>query len=204
MEKINENIMFLYGTGGHARVIMDILKAEGINVEAFIDDNKELKELMGIKILHEITPAMFPIIISIGDNRTRKMISEKVNAEYGIAVHPSAIISDSVAIDKGTVIMQGAIIQACTQIGKHCIINTGASVDHECIIEDFVHISPKATLCGNVIVGEGSWIGAGSVIIPGIKIGRWSIIGAGSVVDKDIPDKTIYLGNRCKFIKSLE
>lgn len=44
--------MFLYGAGGHAKVIMDILKAERKLVEALIDDNKELNELMGVKVFH--------------------------------------------------------------------------------------------------------------------------------------------------------
>ncbi len=196
--------MFLYGAGGHAKVIMDILKAEGKLVEALIDDNKELNELMGVKVLHSINQTMSPLIVSIGDNNTRRLIAEKVNATFGIAIHPSAIISDSVKIDVGTVVMQGVIIQACTQIGRHCIVNTGASIDHECVIDDFVHISPRVTLCGNIHVGEGTWIGAGTVVIPGVKIGRWSIIGAGSVVDKDIPDGVLALGNRCRIIKSLE
>lgn len=196
--------MFLYGAGGHAKVIMDILKAEGKLVEALIDDNKELNELMEVKVLHSINQTMSPLIVSIGDNNTRRLIAEKVNATFGIAIHPSAIISDSVKIDVGTVVMQGVIIQACTQIGRHCIVNTGASIDHECVIDDFVHISPRVTLCGNIHVGEGTWIGAGTVVIPGVKIGKWSIIGAGSVVDKDIPDGVLALGNRCRIIKSLE
>ena len=196
--------MFLYGAGGHAKVIMDILKAERKLVEALIDDNKELNELMGVKVFHSINQAMSPLIVSIGDNNTRRLIAEKVNATFGMAIHPSAIISDSVKIDVGTVVMQGGIIQACTQIGRHCIVNTGASIDHECVIGDFAHISPRVTLCGNIHGGEGTWIGAGTVVIPGVKIGKWSIIGAGSVVDKDIPDGVLALGNRCRVIKSLE
>lgn len=195
--------MFLYGAGGHAKVIMDILRAEGKDIEALIDDNKELKEVMGVKVVNGRLDKISPLIISIGNNKTRKLIADRVKAEFGRAMHPSAIISDSAVIEAGTVVMQGAIVQACAHIGKHCIINTGASVDHECVIEDFVHISPHATLCGNVHVGEGAWIGAGATVIPGVKIGKWSVIGAGSVVVRDIPDGVLALGNRCKVIKKL-
>ena len=82
------------------------------------------------------------------------------------------------------------------KIGRHCIVNTGVSVDHECQIEDFVHLSPHSTLCGNVHIGEGTWIGAGSTVIQGINIGKWCVIGAGSVVSKNIPDGTLFVGNR--------
>lgn len=195
--------MFLYGAGGHAKVIMDILKAEGKLVEALIDDNEGVDELMGAKVLHNVNCGISPLIVSIGNNRIRRSIAEKVDAVFGMAVHPSAIVSGSAKVDVGTVVMQGVIIQACVQIGKHCIINTGASIDHECVIDDFVHISPRVTLCGNVHVGEGTWIGAGTVVIPGVKIGKWTVIGAGSVVDKDIPDGVLALGNRCEIVKTL-
>ena len=195
--------MFLYGAGGHAKVIMDILKAEGKLVEALIDDNEGVDELMGVKVLHNVNCGISPLIVSIGNNRIRRSIAEKVDAVFGMAVHPSAIVSGSAKVDVGTVVMQDVIIQACVQIGSHCIINTGASIDHECVIDDFVHISPRVTLCGNVHVGEGTWIGAGTVVIPGVKIGKWTVIGAGSVVDKDIPDGVLALGNRCEIVKTL-
>ena len=182
--------MYLYGASGHAKVIMDILHASNIKIDALIDDNENINELHNYKVLHEITNAS-PIIISVGANSIRKKISEKLTGEFGSAIHPSAIISPTAKINEGTVVMQGAIIQSDAIIGKHCIINTSTSIDHECIIGDFAHISPGAILCGNVSIGEGSWIGAGTTIIPGVKIGRWSIIGAGSVVTRDIPDGAV-------------
>lgn len=72
--------MFLYGAGGHAKVIMDILKAEGKLVEALIDDNEGLDELMGVKVLHNVNCEISPLIVSIGNNRIRRSIAEKVDA----------------------------------------------------------------------------------------------------------------------------
>lgn len=195
--------MYLYGASGHAMVIMDILKAYGISIEGLVDDNPERNDLLGFPVFHGKLDAS-PLIISIGNNKIRKKIAESYSAEFGIAVHPSAIVSEYAQIGEGTVVMQGAIIQTCAKVGKHCIINTGASVDHECQIDDYVHISPHATLCGNVHVGEGTWIGAGTTVIQGVKIGKWCMIGAGSVVTKDIPDGVLAVGNRCKIIKKIE
>lgn len=194
--------MYLYGASGHAKVIMEILKANGVEIEGLVDDNPDIIELLGYPVYHQRTD-LSPMIVSIGNNAIRKHIVEKLSVEFGQAIHPTAIVSHTAIIEEGTVIMQGAIVQACTRIGKHCIINTGASVDHECIIKNFVHISPHATLCGNVHVGEGSWVAAGTVVLPGVKIGKWSVIGAGSVVSKDIPDGVLAVGNRCKVIKKL-
>lgn len=195
--------MYLYGASGHAMVIMDILKANGISIEGLVDDNPERKDLLGYPVFHGKNDAS-PLIISIGNNKVRKKIAKNYSAEFGTAIHPSAIVSEYAQIGDGTVVMQGAIIQTCAKVGKHCIINTGASVDHECLIGDYVHISPHATLCGNVHVGEGTWIGAGTTVIQGVKIGKWCMIGAGSVVTKDIPDGVLAVGNRCKIIKKIE
>lgn len=195
--------MYLYGASGHAKVIMDILRANNESIDALFDDNEALSDLMGYPVRRS-SEVKGPLIISIGSNEIRKKIAEMLDVEFGTAIHPSAIVSPDANIDKGTVVMQGAIIQSCAHIGKHCIVNTGVSVDHECIVEDYVHVSPHATLCGNVHVGEGTWIGAGSVVIQGITIGKGCIIGAGSVVTKDIPDNVLAVGNRCKVIRNLK
>lgn len=194
--------MYLYGASGHAKVIIDILRANNETIEALFDDNDKIHHLLDYPVLRS-SEVRGPLIISIGGNDIRRKIAEVLNVTFGKAFHPSAIISEETEIKEGTVVMQGAIIQSGVRIGSHCIINTGASVDHECMIGDYAHISPHCTLCGNVQVGEGSWIGAGTTIIPGIKIGKWSVIGAGSVVTKDIPDKVLAVGNRCKIIKHL-
>ena len=194
--------MYLYGASGHAKVIIDILRANQIEINGLVDDNPNVQELLGISVLHQ-SNGLSHFIISIGNNQIRKTIAEQLKTSFGKAIHPSAIISPNSLIDEGTVVMQGAIVQSCATIGKHCIINTGASVDHECVIEDYVHISPHATLCGNVHVGEGSWVAAGSVVLPGVKIGKWSVIGAGSVVAKDIPDGVLAVGNRCRVLKKI-
>ena len=194
--------MYLYGASGHAKVIIDILRANHEPIEALFDDNEEIHCLFDYPVLRS-SEVCGPLIISIGNNGVRRKIAEKLQVEYGRGFHPSAIISEKAVIKEGTVVMQGAIVQSDCRIGSHCIINTGASVDHECRLGDYVHISPHCTLCGNVQVGEGTWIGAGSVVIPGVKIGKWSIVGAGSVVTKDIPDGVLAVGNRCKVIKNI-
>lgn len=194
--------MYLYGASGHAKVIIDILKSSRIELEGLVDDNPNVNELLGYPVFHR-KANISPLIISIGDNKIRQEIVHKLNVEFGIAIHPSAIMSPTATVEEGTVIMQGAIIQSCVHVGKHCIINTGTSVDHECVIEDYVHISPHSTLCGNVHVSEGTWIGAGSTILPGVKIGKWCVIGAGSVVTKNIPDGVLAVGNRCKILKKI-
>lgn len=194
---------YLYGASGHAKVIMDILSANGLKIAGFIDDNIQLNNFMGYPVFHE-AKGKESMIISIGNNLIRKKIALKlVNTNFIKAIHPSSSISTNSSIANGTVIMHGAIIQSCTVIGNHCIVNTSATIDHDCIINDFVHISPNATLCGNVHVGEGSQVSAGAVVIPGVKIGKWSFIAAGAIVVRDVPDNTMVMGNPATIKKTI-
>jgi sugar O-acyltransferase (sialic acid O-acetyltransferase NeuD family) len=193
--------VYLYGAGGHAKVIIDILKSNQITVPKIFDDNPDIHTFMEIPVLH--TDIHSPVIISIGNNEVRKkIVNELNNVVFSPAVIAQSVsVSDFATVDEGTVVMQGVIIQSSVKIGKHSIINTGASIDHDCLIQDYVHIAPGAILCGNVQIGEGSFIGAGTTIMQGIKIGKWSVIGAGSVVIRDIPDNVTAFGSPCKIIK---
>lgn len=194
--------MYLYGAGGHAKVIIDILKSNQIIVDGLFDDQDGIGELLGYPVFSS-SDVRAPLIVSIGNNQMRQRIALSLRLEYGQAIHPSAIVSEMSRVAEGTVVMQGAIIQSCAVIGRHCIINTGASVGHDCRIADFVHISPHATLCGNVSIGEGTHIGAGTTVIPGVTIGKWCVIGAGSVVTHNIPDEVLAFGNNCQVRRTL-
>ncbi len=197
-------MIYLYGAGGHAKVIIDILECCGKTVSGIFDDDpaKTIWDFPNLKFPGLFNFSSDELILSIGNNLIRKRIADTVNANYYTAIHPSAIISSYSAIGEGSVVMGGALINADARIGKHCIINSHASVDHDCILNDFVHISPNATLSGDVFVGECTHIGSGAIIIPGKKIGTNVTIGAGAIVITDIPDNTVAVGNPARIIKT--
>ncbi len=190
--------MYLYGASGHAKVIIDILAERSIDIQGVFDDDIKKKDISGYPVTSvpsDIETLDGQFIISIGDNKIRKNLSEKYSLLYGTAIHLSCSISDSVDIGFGTVIMANSVINASSKIGEHVIINTSASIDHDCNIENYVHISPSACLCGGVIIMTGTHVGAGAIILPGVKVGSWSIVGAGAIVLQDIPDYSIAVGN---------
>lgn len=200
--------MYLYGAGGHSKVITEILNSLGTTVIGMFDDRPPMAKFKimeirdGIRLLGEGFPTLdAPLIISVGNNARRAELVSLIDATYGTAIHRTAIVSEQVTIGLGTVVLHGSIIQAGTKIGAHVLINTAASIDHDNIIGDYAHISPHATLCGHVQVGEGTHIGAGAIVIPSVRIGRWCTIGAGAVVIKDIPDFATAVGNPARVIK---
>ncbi|OCL25572.1 transferase [Orenia metallireducens] len=207
MEKI-----VVIGSGGHAKVVIDILLKriknlkENIKIIGILDDDdtKVGSELYGIPVIGNIDKINYldkdiSYLIAIGNNLIRKQIKNKFkNIKYFTAIHPSVIIGKDVLIGEGTVVMPGVVINGSTNIGEHCIINTSAVIDHDNRIENFVHISPNVSLAGEVRIGECSWIGIGSSIIQDVYIGKNTIIGAGSVVTRHIGDNKIAYGVPCK------
>lgn len=197
--------LFLFGAGGHAKVVLELFEEAGRPVSGFVADRPEIQALLGYPV-HAwsdgaVTGADW--VIAIGDNATRRKKAALPGLSFLKIAHRSAYISPRASWGEGTVVMSGASIHTCADIGVHCIINTQASVDHDCRLGDFVHIAPHATLCGDVSVGEGTLIGAGAVVVPGTRIGRWSVIGAGSVIRNDIPDGVLVAGNPGRiFIKN--
>ncbi len=200
--------VYLYGSSGHGKVIKEIANNSNVNVVAFVDDNPKSNILLNVPVfktsqLEDVIDNK-QFVISIGNNKIRKIISEKLSKISDAIIDTSAQISNFVTIGKGTVVMPSVVINPDTNIGAHVILNTGAIIEHDCKIGDFAHISPNATITGGVSVGEGTHIGAGAIVIPGIKIGKWVTVGAGAVIINDIPDYTTVVGNPGKIIKRKE
>lgn len=204
--------IILLGAGGHAAVILDILKAqiangEKIKIKGLLDDANKT-ECMGYPVLgstleaNDFNEENTYFIIAVGSNEIRYNLSEKYgHLKFFTAIHPSVIIGSQVQIGDGTVVMPNVVINANSQIGQHVIINTGVIVEHDNWIGDHVHLAPNATLCGTVRVKTLTHIGAGTTVIQGRTVGRQSIIGAGATVITDIPDGVVAVGTPAKVIK---
>ena len=189
----------ILGAGGHAHVIADIIRANGDQVLAFLDDNSNVPDRSGtISDYAKYENCQF--VIGVGNTEVRKLFS-RLPLQWYTAIHPSAIISQSALVKEGTVIMPNAVINAGAKIGRHCIINSSAVIEHDNVIEDFVHVSVGSKLGGNVHIGKATWIGIGATVSNNINICCDSMIGAGAVVINDINTCGVYAGVPAKMIK---
>lgn len=196
--------MYLFGASGHGKVVAEIIEANEITIEAFIDFDDSKSLVWNYEVIQKVPEISIDGIISIGNNEIRKSIVEKYpQFRYTVLIHPNTFLSKRAEVGEGTVIMAGVSINSDVRIGKHCIVNTNASIDHECLISDFVHISPNVALAGNIEIGEGTHIGIGACIIQGVRIGKWCTIGAGSVIINNIPDGCTVVGNPGRIIKKI-
>jgi sugar O-acyltransferase (sialic acid O-acetyltransferase NeuD family) len=198
----------VYGAGGHAQVVIDVLRASGLDVRRQYNDRPENQHPATVNVhpgirrvgQENFPPVDVPVVLAVGINGERAELDRMLDATYAQAIHPSALIAPTATIGEGTVVLHGAVVQPNARLGRHVLINTAASVDHDCVVEDYAHISPHATLSGHVHIGEGTHIGAGAVLIPKIRVGRWCRVGAGAVVVRDLPDHCTAVGNPARIL----
>jgi sugar O-acyltransferase (sialic acid O-acetyltransferase NeuD family) len=204
----------VYGAGGQARVLLELMDRAAISpIAGIVDDNADFHgtKINGIMVLGPIERLASLIrvhrihraVIAVGNNADRKKLAEHARAlglRLPVLIHPQAYVSPTAKLGDGSVVMAGAVVGAFAVMGELGIVNTRASVDHDCYIGDSVHIAPGATLAGGVTVGNGSLIGVGASVLPGLCIGDDSVVGAGSVVLRDVPSNTTVVGNPARVI----
>jgi sugar O-acyltransferase (sialic acid O-acetyltransferase NeuD family) len=174
----------IFGSGGHARVIAEMLPRD---YSPIFLENENVPE--GITLG----------IIGVGDNILRKKIAEKVLAKYpafefATIVSKTAFISPSAKLGVGSVVMPHSIIHTSANIGKHCIVNTAAVIEHDNTFGDYSSIASNAATGGDCVIGELAFIGLGASVKHGITIGKNSLIGVGAAVVKDVAENTIVIG----------
>lgn len=198
----------IWGAGGHAKVVTEILELDGGWVIAGYLDGVDPERwrtafegypiLGGLEALAELRQRRVGhIALAIGDNQARRRAGEAAQAmgfELVTAIHPHAYVSAKAVLGKGVVCAAGSVVGPASVVSEGVIVNTGAIVDHDCKLGSYSHIAPGAKLAGNVEVGAGAWIGLGAAVLEKMRIGEMTMIGAGAVVTKNIPSGMVAFG----------
>jgi sugar O-acyltransferase (sialic acid O-acetyltransferase NeuD family) len=195
---------YIYGAGGHGKVVLDAMQVAHIDCTGFVDD-KEVSNWAGLSVLKlsdlVLENSMY-FHLAIGNNKTREnIVAQLKNANFFSVTHPSAVIARTAQIGLGTFLAAQSVVAPDAKIGSHCIINHAAVVDHDCVVGDYTHIAPQCILGGGVKVGKGVLIGTGAVVLPGITIADYAVIGAGAVVTKYVAAGMTVVGNPAKSIE---
>ena len=209
---MNDRVL-IFGAGGHARVVIDIILEQDVYaIAGIVDDYEPLHgtEVFGHLVLgklEEIEAAAYAdclFVVAIGGNQARMAASKRV-AEQGFRfatpIHPSVVIGRGVSIGTGSVFMAGVVINPNADIGEHTVINTGATIDHDCQIADYAQVAPGAHLAGDVRIGRAAYVGIGASVIQGVRIGEGTMVGAGAAVVHDLPANVTAVGVPARIIK---
>ncbi|MFV0624700.1 hypothetical protein ACBY01_11935 [Sphingomonas sp. ac-8] len=207
--------VFIFGTGGHARDVAEVVRAIG-RVPVFVThDIAEIERWSGKDTICLETDAVATptaeFAIGIGDGNVRARVAATYpQLRFPALIHPDTSFAEGqralAEAATGTVVFAGVRIMAGVGIGRFCTLNLNATVSHDCEIDDFANLSPGANVAGNVRIGRGAWIGIGAIVNQGadakkLEIGANTVVGSGAVVLRDCEPDSIYVGNPARKIR---
>jgi sugar O-acyltransferase (sialic acid O-acetyltransferase NeuD family) len=203
--------VLVFGGGGHAKAVIDLLLSlDQYTLAGILDDRLSPgTRVLGVPVLG--TRALLPILKERGvpmavnavggilDINIRVRIFELLAAagyEVPSILHPRVTLERSAVVEPGVQVFANAYVGSEAILHEKCMINTGAVVSHDCSIGTYTHIAPGALLAGHVHVGDRSLVGMGVTTAVGVRIGSGVRIGNAAIVLADVPDRTIIQAGR--------
>lgn len=205
-DSVGEPIV-IYGAGGHARVIIDLIREgyRGLEIVGIVDDADDPPgEVLGVPVVGDARrfgelrdQGVELAALGIGavtHNALRAELFRRLVAEgfrVPNLIHPDATVAPSVQMGRGNQIFGGAIVSSSVRLGDNGIVNANAVVSHDCRVEDHVHLTPNATLAGGVRVGQRTVVGMGVTVYLGVDIGADVVVANGRHILEDVDDDTV-------------
>lgn len=207
--------VFIFGAGGHARDVAEVVHALNRTPVFVTRDPAERDGWTGVDAValeaEAVRIANADFAIGIGDGGGRARVAHAYpGLRFPALVHPDTSFArgqqEVVAAARGTVVFAGVRLMAGVTVGAFCAFNLNVTVSHDCDVGDFVNLSPGANIAGNVRIGRGAWIGIGAVVNQGsddrkLEIGAGTMIGSGAVVLKNCEPQSVYVGNPVRKIR---
>lgn len=214
-----ENIVIV-GSSGHAKVVIDIVEAEGrYAIAGLLDRFRQIGEqtlgylvlgqeedLPALRTRHALTGA----IVAIGENFVRAQVAGRIERElcpglpFVAAIHPRAAVGRGAAIGAGTVVMAGVSVGPDCAVGRFCVLNTNSSLDHDSAMGDFSSLAPGVATGGKCRIGAYSAVGIGAALLHGVRIGDHTVVGAGATVLEDLESCRVAYGTPARVVRQRE
>jgi acetyltransferase-like isoleucine patch superfamily enzyme len=135
-----------------------------------------------------------------------------------VIVGDQACVRERCTIGDDVVIGRGALVENDTSVGARTKIQAEAYVTAYSTLEDEVFIAPCVVTTNDNFMGRtekrhalrkgptirrGARIGGAAILLPGIEVGEEAFVGAGAVVLKDVPARTVVVGNPARQIREV-
>jgi sugar O-acyltransferase (sialic acid O-acetyltransferase NeuD family) len=204
--------ILIYGAGGHAKSVMEMVQQNGLHaIAGILDDDPALagQEVLGIRVLgsRSLLPSLAAKGVTLAANgvggildiniRVRVFeLMEKAGFSFPVIVHPRATVEPSARLEEGVQVFANAYVGSQAELHARCMVNTNSVVSHDCVVGAYSHIAPGALLAGHVHVGKRTLVGMGVTTSIGIQIGAGVRIGNGAILLADVPDGSIIQAGR--------
>jgi acetyltransferase-like isoleucine patch superfamily enzyme len=83
-------------------------------------------------------------------------------------------------------------------IGRDCKIGRDVII----MDSDQHQLPGRALVVADVVIEDRVWIGARAMVLKGVTIGHDSIVGAGAVVTRDVPPRSVAVGQPARVIRA--
>jgi len=127
-------------------------------------------------------------------------------------------VRERVEIGDDVVLGRGSLIENDTTVGAMTRIQANAYITAHSTLEEHVFIAPCVVTTNDDFMGRterrhaltkgptirrGARVGGGAVLCPGVEIGEEAFVGAGAVVTKDVPPRTVVVGNPARVLREV-
>jgi acetyltransferase-like isoleucine patch superfamily enzyme len=135
-----------------------------------------------------------------------------------VIVGDQACVRERCSVGDDVVIGRGSLVENDTTIGQLTKIQADAYITAYSTLEDNVFIAPCVVTTNDNYMGRtekrrelvrgptirrGARVGGGAILLPGIEVGEEAFVGAGAVVLKDVPPRTIVVGNPARVLREV-
>jgi acetyltransferase-like isoleucine patch superfamily enzyme len=158
---------------------------------------------------------------SIGDGT---VVSSGAIVFAGSSIGANCIVGDQscirerVTMGDDCILGRGSLIENDTTVGAGTRIQAEAYVTAYSTLEEDVFIAPCVVTTNDNFMGRterrkalmkgptirrSARIGGGAILCPGIEVGEEAFVGAGAVVTKDVPPRTVVVGNPARVLRDV-
>jgi acetyltransferase-like isoleucine patch superfamily enzyme len=135
-----------------------------------------------------------------------------------VIVGDQACVRERVRVGDDVVIGRGSLVENDTTVGALTTIQAEAYITAYSTLEEQVFIAPCVVTTNDDFMGRteerheriagptirrGARVGGGAVLCPGVEIGEEAFVGAGAVVTKDVPPRTVVVGNPARPLREV-
>jgi acetyltransferase-like isoleucine patch superfamily enzyme len=135
-----------------------------------------------------------------------------------VIVGDQSCVRERVTVADDVVIGRGALVENDTTIGELTRIQAEAYITAYSTIEDRVFVAPCVVTTNDNFMGRtekrlelmrgptirrGARIGGGAILCPGVEVGEEAFVGAGAVVTKDVPARSVVVGNPARVLREV-